>query len=71
MARKAIRSNAVRRVCRRDDTKIKTGFAGEWLRIAVEEYIHCEKNDCEPGCVFGHQEHGVAVKTKLFFFFFA
>lgn len=35
VARYAIRSKAVSRVCRRDDTKIKTGLAGEWLRMAV------------------------------------
>lgn len=31
-----MRSRAVSRVCRRDDTKMSTGLAGEWLRIAVE-----------------------------------
>lgn len=31
-----MRSRAVSRVCRRDDTKISTGLAGEWLRIAVK-----------------------------------
>lgn len=35
VARYAIRSKAVSRVWRRDDTKIKTGFAGEWLRMAA------------------------------------
>lgn len=31
-----MRSKAVSRVCRREDTKISTGLAGEWLRMAVD-----------------------------------
>ena len=31
----ATRSKAVKRVWRRDETKIKTGFSGEWVLMAV------------------------------------
>lgn len=36
VARKAINSKAVSRVWRLEETKIKTGLAGEWLLIAVK-----------------------------------
>lgn len=34
-AKKAIKSRAVSRVCRRDDTKTSTGLSGEWVLMAV------------------------------------